>query len=123
MAWAKTVLPDPLQGLWENIKDMPEPIQKRLLDNAEKRASLRGTSNDPDAMNLLQSPEGIKKILCLLFQKHQPYMTEDEIMDVVEQGWEELGDTAFVRFFPDSTGGAGPGRKPNHGPVPSRAKR
>ena len=102
LGWAKSVLPDPWENIAEKIKGLPDHLAKYLIDKAEDRAAKRGTLADPDTESLAQTPAGLRKILSLLFRKHQPHMTEEQITAVIEQGIAEKGEDFFAGCFPDS---------------------
>lgn len=99
--WAKAQLPDPFEGLAERIKGLSDHLAKHLIDKAEERASQTKTINHPDIQALTQSPEGLRKIFALLFRKHQPNLTEDDVMEIVEGGIAEYGEDLFRQIFPE----------------------
>ena len=101
LGWAKAVLPDPWEGIADRLKGLPDNLAKYLIDKTEERAAKRGTLADPDTESLAQTPAGLRKILSLLFRKHQPHMTEDQISEVIERGIVEKGEDFFANCFPD----------------------
>jgi hypothetical protein len=96
VAWAKAQLPDPWDGLHERIKGLSQEIQKYIIDKAEARAASRGTLNDPEVNALANSIPGVKKMLSLLFRKHHPNLSDEQIVDIIEAGIEEHGADFFT---------------------------
>src|SRR4051794_34965857 len=76
-SWSKSVLPNPYEAIVDVIKKFPENIQLKMVERAEKKADLRGSLQDPDAIALMASPEGLRYIFWLLLQKHHPRVTQD----------------------------------------------
>ncbi len=103
LAWAKSVLPDPWEGIAEKIKGLPDALAKYIIDKAEERASKRGTLQDVDTEALAQTPAGLRKILSLLFRKHHPALTEEQVMEVIEKGIAEKGEDFFASCFPEGS--------------------
>lgn len=101
LAWAKSVLPDPWEGISEKIKGLPDALAKYIIDKAEERAAKRGTLQDPDTEALAQTPAGLRKILSLLFRKYHPALTEEQVLEVIEKGIAEKGEDFFEKCFPD----------------------
>lgn len=97
--WSKTVLYDPVRDVLAYIKDIPEKLQKDLLNDAFRRKSLRGSVTDPDLDALEHSFQGITKIYQLMFRKHHPNLTERDIANLMNQAHEELGEEGLEEVF------------------------
>ena len=104
VTWAKGKLPDPFDGIAERVKGLSPEIAKYIIDKAEAKAAKRGTLNDPEIEALASTPEGMAKMLSLLFRKYQPSMTEAEVMDVIEKGVAEHGEDFLAGAFPEKPG-------------------
>lgn len=102
--WAKSVLPNPFDGLAARMKDMPPELQKDMYLKAEKKAEVRGTDADSEYVALTNSVKGVKKIMHLLFKKYQPELSEDEVAELVTSAVEEHGEDFFAKCFPEFSG-------------------
>jgi len=104
LIWAKSVLPDPFDGLAERIKGLSPDLQRYAYDKAEAKAKVRGTMNDPDVQELMKSVDGIKKLFHLLFRKHHPELSESQVATIIEKGVQEHGPDLFDGCFQEGGG-------------------
>lgn len=102
--WADKTLPHPLAELKQHIDGFPEPIQKLLVEEALEKHRLRKSINNPDIQALMQTNEGLLKVLCLLFQEYNPGMTDDEVADVFDRCVLEHGEDYLPEKIQQATG-------------------
>lgn len=67
--WAKTVVPDPRDGLDAYLFRFPAHVQFRILEEVNAILDGRDDLTDPDLAALWQSEEGVGKAFCLLLEK------------------------------------------------------
>lgn len=91
LEWADKQLGDPLDAIKDKLAGFPPNVQEYLVKDALERASLRRSINSPEVQALMATPEGIMKILSLLFQQHQPGLTDADVEDLYETLVEEMG--------------------------------
>ncbi len=102
--WAKSQLPDPFDGLAERVKGLPIELQREIVQRAEKKAEQRCTEDDAEYHALTKSIKGVKKMMHLLFRKHQPHLTEEQVAEIVAAGIEEKGGDFLAECFPEVQG-------------------
>lgn len=97
---------DPVKELVAIANELPEEIRKDFykdhLDKAIERKKLRGSANDPDLEKFIKTPQGFKKLFGLMFKKHHPHLTEDEVYNLVHEGVEEHGQELFSNLYESS---------------------
>ena len=102
--WCRSRLPDPFEGIADRIRGLPDHLAKHLIDKAEERAARRGSLTDPEVQAVAESLQGVRKMYALLFRKHQPGMTDEQVLEVVEEGIAEHGQDFFRRLFSEGDG-------------------
>lgn len=113
LQWSKSQLPDPFDKFAERFGSLSESLQHKAFDRAAVIAERRGTMDDPETVALMSTVPGLKKLVGLLFKKHHPTLTDDQVTDILETGIREQGDGFLAGLFPDSEkGGRKPARKP-----------
>jgi hypothetical protein len=104
MAWAKTQLPNPLELLAPILKDLAPSVQEKLVAEAYVKASARLDFFSPEIQNVMNSLDGMGKLMCCLFQVHQPQLTDDEAWELFQAGLDEYGDDKFRELITTAQG-------------------
>ena len=103
LAWARSQLGDPLAECARNIKDFPPELHKALLDDAlaEKKRLAALSDDAPEIQARLQSVEGLSRAVLLLYQRHNPSLSEDQIWQLHAAVKAEHGDDYLKRLMPE----------------------
>lgn len=91
LVWARTQLPDPIEVALRHVDQLPPAIAEKLVAEALKQATGYLSIGSPRVTELLNSPEGITRLIWLLLRKHHPEASEDTALAIVfEVGAESL---------------------------------
>jgi hypothetical protein len=84
--------PDPLERAKTDIAGLPEKLQEMILERAlAARDKKKLTLNSPELQEVMATPEGASKLLCLLLQKYHPGLSDQQCEDIYEQCDQEYG--------------------------------
>ena len=95
LAWARTVLPDPLDVIAAKVDRLPEALQKQAVRDAIELSQNYLSPDSPAVRELLGSLPGSVRMLWLLLRKHQPQVTEDEAFEMLV----EVGSAVMAAKF------------------------
>jgi hypothetical protein len=91
LSWADEELGNPLEQVKGQLAGFPEHIQEIMVRDAIDRAKLRRSINSPEVQALLTTPEGAMKILALLFQQHQPALSDRDVERIYDECCDQHG--------------------------------
>ncbi len=104
--YAKKVLPDPVTVLLETANLLPEGQKEKFLekhlDSAYEEKKKIGTLNGTNLEEVMKTPNGFKKMCHLMFTKHHPNLTEDDVEELMDQYIEQDGQDIFKEIISDS---------------------
>lgn len=92
LGFANVMLPDPLTQAKDSIGGFPLHLQELIVKDALAAKRIPRSIDDPQVQAFAKTPEGLGKLLCLLYQKHQPELTEDEVWELHFKATDTLGE-------------------------------
>lgn len=105
--YAKKVLPDPVDAVLDTANKLPDSMKEKFLDKhldaAFEEKKKIGSINGTDMEAVFKTPAGFKKMCHLMFQRHQPQLTEDDVERLLEQYVDEQGPEIFKEILHDGT--------------------
>lgn len=104
--WADKELGDPLEQVKAKLAGFPPNIQELMVREAIQSAKLRRSINSPEIQALMSRPEGVMKILALLFQQNHPELSDRDVEAVFDQCAEEHGEGYLERKILEASGQA-----------------
>ena len=129
-AWARKQLPDPLKVAEDAIlrlmkharqtkdRDDLDAVEKKFLleANAVQQEAIQRIAMDkacsylamdsPEFQSLLRTPRGSAKLMALLLSQHQPDVTEQTALEIVQ----EIGEAETIRIAEVTQGKSGGGK-------------
>lgn len=78
LQWARPQIPDPVETIAKHLDKLPDKLASYAVDKALAASRTFLSVNSPEVDSLLESLEGMVKVLHLLLLEHQPSITEDE---------------------------------------------
>jgi len=85
-------MPDPIESIKGNLSGLTQRQQDMIIREAMQQKRMPLSIDGPEFQAFLRTPEGIEKIVAIMFQKYQPDMTIDQIWEVQMKAVEELGE-------------------------------
>lgn len=83
--WAKSVLPDPCEGLGEYLYRFPPAVQLRILEETNAILEAREDLDDPEMRFLWESEEGLRQMFFLMLEKHHWNERPEPVYEAVRQ--------------------------------------
>jgi hypothetical protein len=102
--WADKELGDPLEAVKGKLAGFPPNIQELMVREAIQAAKLRRSVDSPEVQALMQRPEGVMKILALLFQANHPELTDRDVEALFDQAAQEHGENYLERKILEASG-------------------
>jgi hypothetical protein len=99
LTWAKTKLPDPIEELKKFLNGFSATLQAIMVKEAMLQARIPKSIDSPEVQGLIKSPEGLEKVMFLMFHKYQPDLTIEDIWKIHHQAVRELGEN-YVEGLP-----------------------
>lgn len=81
-AYARTVLPNPVEVAAKSIDKLPQPAAEFLVRCALDKACSYLSVGSPEVQSFLSSIEGGSYLAYLLLRKHHPTLSEDDAFNV-----------------------------------------
>ncbi len=104
MKWATALLPDPIAEAREQIKGFPPDLQKLIVSEAIEAKRKRDAGISDEVNQMRGSNKGMWKVLCLLFQKHHPELTERDVGNIFDECLIEHGPDYLVDKITEAQG-------------------
>lgn len=96
---AKAAEPNPLNDMIQAVKGLAPEVQTELLKDAMARTYDKRVLTMEEKVLQLQdyvsSPAGLEQFLLMLWQRHQPALTPDQVFDLHGKAVEQYGDAYF----------------------------
>lgn len=98
VAWAKPLLPDPLDVIKERLKDFPPRERDVMIRDAMQSLRTPKSLNAPEIQGLLTTKEGSDKYLQLTYGRHNPDLTLEQIWDIHLEAVKTIGDNYMEKL-------------------------
>lgn len=94
LEWAKTALPDPLEGLTKSpVFSKLTPRLQEVAVKAAVQCYRKPLAADGQEMEALQrTKEGATKMIEMVYKPYNPTLTIDEILEINKQALDEFGE-------------------------------
>jgi hypothetical protein len=104
LQWAKGKIPHPLAAIKDVLPYLTPEDRKFAIGKAMDDAKAYLSFDSEEVRALLASAEGSMKLLCLLFQKHHPDLTDKDVENLYEKAQEEHGVGYFEGKIAEAQG-------------------
>ena len=102
--WAMSTLPDPLEQAKKDIQGFSPEIANMIVREALATKRKRDTGMSEDVQAIRSSQKGQWKMLSLLFQKHNPELSERDVGNVFDEILEQHGEEYLVTKLQEAMG-------------------
>jgi hypothetical protein len=89
--WALEQLPDPIEQARTQIRGFPPEVQQVIIKDALEQKRKRDAGVSDEVLLMKNSDKGMWKILCLLFQKYNPELTERDVANIFDECLQQHG--------------------------------
>ncbi len=89
--WALQQLPCPIAQARQDIEGFPAELQKIIVQEAIEAKRKREAGISDQIEDIRQSHKGLWKVLCLLFQRHHPELSERDVGKIFDECLDEHG--------------------------------
>lgn len=102
---AKRLTPCPVAALMETANILPEDFRKDFIKEhiGEAFKEKKAIGTYATLQDFIQTPEGAKKFIYLMFRKFQPHLSEDEALELGSQAIEDHGVQLFLDLQASAT--------------------
>lgn len=92
LAWAESRLPNPLDLIKDRIAFFPPAVQEMMIRDAMDKARTPKSLDSAEVQAQIRTLEGIEYVLCLLFKRHHPQLTVEQIWGIHQAAVKEHGE-------------------------------